>query len=214
MTEVTLETVTSPRLTFEQFLLCATGEAWIQAALENIGTLLIDHAHCEKKAASSALALMYRYPDKVDLCQAMSRLAREELRHFEQVLALMTKMGIKYSHLQPARYAGGLRELIDPSEPQRLIDTLICGAFIEARSAERFAKLIPYLSGEMKIFYSRLLKSEARHYENYLQLATRYSSIAIDRRVSEFAAREAELISTADDIFRFHSGTPLGCVSS
>lgn len=190
----------------QRFLRCATPRQWIDNALQHPAVLLIDHANCEKKAASTALNLIYRYVDRHDLLNRMSRLAREELRHFEQVIALMKKRSVDYVHLSSARYASGLREGIRTHEPARLVDTLIVGAFIEARSCERFAALAPELDSELQAFYLSLLKSESRHFEDYLQLAQRYSPEPIDDRVAFFAEREAALILEPDVEFRFHSG--------
>lgn len=191
------------------FLACETPDSWIQAALHNQDILLIDHAHCEKKAASTAMNLMFRYVERVDLLNKMSRLAREELIHFEQVLAIMEDRGIVYDHMSPARYAGGMRQHVRTSEPGRLIDLLIIGAFIEARSCERFAKLAPFLDDELAKFYRSLLKSEGRHYQDYLGLAEEYAGEPIDERVAFFRDAERELIETSDDEFRFHSGAPI-----
>lgn len=188
------------------FLLCRTPQAWIDNALANQDLLLIDHAHCEKKAASTALSLMYRYVDNADLLHKMSRLAREELRHFEQVLTLMTARGISYHHLTPARYAAGLRAAVRSNDPGRLVDLLVIGAIIEARSCERFATLAPYLDMELSNFYNGLLKSEARHYRDYLALAVQANRGAVDDRVAVFLAIEQELIEQPDSEFRFHSG--------
>jgi len=153
-----------------EFLPCRTPQAWIDAAIQDIPTLLVDHANCEKKAASTALGLMYRYTDNFELLNKMSRLAREELRHFEQVIAIMKKRGIEYRHLTPSRYAGELHKHIRKKEPDRLVDTLIVGAIIEARSCERFYSLIPHLDEDLAKFYESLLKSEARHFEDYLKM--------------------------------------------
>ena len=188
------------------FLPCRTPRAWIDNALANQDLMLIDHAHCEKKAASTALSLMYRYVDNHDLLNRMSRLAREELRHFEQVLAIMKKRGMEYGHLTPARYASGLRSLVRSDDPGRLVDVLIVGAIIEARSCERFAALAPFLDDKLADFYNSLLKSEARHYQDYLKLAEQANGGPVDERVGEFLAIEQELIETPDIEFRFHSG--------
>ena len=188
------------------FLHCATPQAWVENALADQATLLIDHANCEKKAASTALNLIYRYVDKYDLLNKMSKLAREELRHFEQVIALMKRRNIEYVQITSARYASALRESVRTHEPAKLIDTLIVGAFIEARSCERFAKLAPHLDVELQDFYSSLLKSESRHFTDYLKLAERYADEPIDDRVNFFAEREKDLILAPDDTFRFHSG--------
>ncbi|GGO76116.1 tRNA hydroxylase [Marinobacterium nitratireducens] len=190
------------------FLGCETPDSWIQAALEHQDLLLIDHAHCEKKAASTAMSLMFRYVERPDLLNKMSRLAREELIHFEQVLAIMEKRGIVYDHLSPARYAGGLRAEVRTYEPGKLVDTLIVGALIEARSCERFAKLAPHLDSELSKFYRSLLKSEGRHYQDYLGLARDAAGEPIEERIETFRRIENELILSEDDTFRFHSGAP------
>ena len=192
----------------QTFLGVETPDTWIQAALKHQEILLIDHAHCEKKAASTAMTLMFRYVDRVDLLNKMSRLAREELIHFEQVLAIMESRGVVYDHMTPARYAQGMRAQVRTSEPGRLIDVLIIGAFIEARSCERFAKLAPFLDDELAKFYRSLLKSEGRHYQDYLGLAEAYAGAPIDERIAEFKALENALITEPDDEFRFHSGAP------
>lgn len=189
-------------------LLCPTPESWLEKALQNIPTLLIDHANCEKKAASTAMNLMFRYVDRTDLLIKMSQLAREELLHFEQVVGLMAEMEIEYQHLTASGYAAGLRIPIRTHEPARLVDTLIVGAFVEARSCERFAALIPFLQGDLQRFYRSLLKSEYRHYEDYLELAHLYAKEDISDRVEEFAELEKSLIEKPDPEFRFHSGTP------
>ena len=193
----------------QAFLPCPTPDAWVAAALQRDQepTLLIDHANCEKKAAATALALMHRYTDNPVLLNKMSRLAREELRHFEQVIKMMAARDITYEPLSASRYAQGLHKGVRRQEPGRLIDTLIVGALIEARSCERFARLAPELDKELGDFYLSLLKSEARHYSDYLRLA---ESLASNRdladRLEYFRGLEAELVETEDTEFRFHSG--------
>ena len=188
------------------FLPCRTPQQWIDNALANQDLMLIDHAHCEKKAASTALSLMYRYVDNTDLLNKMSRLAREELRHFEQVLSIMKKRGVDYCHLTPARYAAGLRQEVRSEDPGRLVDVLIVGAIIEARSCERFAALAPFLDEKLADFYTSLLKSEARHYQDYLTLAEQAAGEPIAARAEDFLALERALIEDPDQEFRFHSG--------
>jgi|TARA_B110000305_G_C19416661_1_gene628371 tRNA-(ms[2]io[6]A)-hydroxylase len=190
------------------FLACPTPDAWLQEALLHQDLLLIDHANCEKKAAATAMNLMYRHTNKPDLLKKMSQLAREELLHFQQVVEIMQLTGVEYVRLSPSRYAAGLRELIAKEERQQLIDTLIVGAFIEARSAERFAKLAPLLDGDLQKFYRSLLKSEARHFEDYLALARQYSDKDIGLKLEEVAAEEGRLVLEPDEEFRFHSGPP------
>ncbi len=188
------------------FLEGETPDRWVENALENQEIMLIDHAHCEKKAAMTAVNMMHRYPEDAELLMKMSRLAREELRHFEQVLKIMKGRGIAFRKLSAARYASSLREHVRTSDPEKVIDLLIIGAFIEARSCERFAKLAPRLDVELQDFYVSLLKSEARHYQDYLKLARNYAKADLDSRVAFFRARESELIANNDKVFRFHSG--------
>jgi tRNA-(ms[2]io[6]A)-hydroxylase len=191
----------------QAFLRCETPSAWVASALDNQALLLLDHANCEKKAASTALTLMYRYVGDFDMMHKMSRLAREELRHYEQVMALMQKRGISYDQITPCRYASELRKPVRTHEPGRYIDTLIVGAIIEARSCERFAKLAPHLDDELRDFYQSLLKSESRHYEDYLKLARKAAGGKdISDRLDVFLNLEKELIESPDTEFRFHSG--------
>ncbi|PHR64741.1 tRNA-(ms[2]io[6]A)-hydroxylase [Alcanivorax sp.] len=190
------------------FLPCPTPPAWVDWALEHPDILLIDHAHCEKKAASTAINLMFRYVDRPELLDTLSQLAREELLHFEQVVQLMRQRDVTYDHMTPARYAKGMRQHIRTSEPGRLVDTMIVGALIEARSCERFAALAPHVDAELGRYYRYLLKSESRHFEDYLKLAEQYAQGPITERVDFFKAVEQELIETPDDEFRFHSGVP------
>ena len=191
----------------QTFLPCATPDRWIENALENQRVMLVDHANCEKKAASTALSLINRYTDNFELLNKMSRLAREEMRHFEQVIALMKRRKIPYEHVSASRYAAGLRDLARRDDPDKLVDVLIIGAFIEARSCERFALLAPHLDAELEKFYVSLLKSEARHYQDYLKLAkTVAGANSIDDRIDLIAQRERELIESPDTQFRFHSG--------
>ena len=193
----------------QAFLSCPTPREWVEAALENQAVLLVDHANCEKKAASTALNLMYRYVEHPVLLNKLSRLAREELRHFEQVTAIMAKRGVVYPQLSASRYAGELRKSVRGSEPHRLVDTLLVGAIIEARSCERFAALVPVLDKALAEFYASLLKSEARHYADYLQLAqTLVPGENISASLRRLLEREAELIESPDPQFRFHSGVP------
>ena len=178
------ETLLAP---INDFLGCETPKSWIDKAIkpENLAVLLVDHANCEKKAASTALNLIYRYTDNFELLNKMSRLVREEMRHFEQVIKIMKQRDIPYQHISASRYAAGLREVVRKDDPGRLVDVLIVGAFIEARSCERFAKIAPHLDSELKAFYQSLLKSEARHYQDYLALATKASgNESIDQRIA------------------------------
>lgn len=200
----------------DAFLPCATPDAWVAAAScpHQLATLLTDHANCEKKAAATALSLIHRYTDSVALLNKMSRVAREELRHFEQVLKVMQDRGIAYRPLTASRYAQGLHAGVRRQEPGRLVDTLIVGALIEARSCERFARIAPHLDAKLGEFYQSLLKSEARHFNDYLRLANIAAGADdIDERIAIFSALECDLIEEPDSEFRFHSGVPINSLS-
>ncbi|HZX18318.1 MAG TPA: tRNA isopentenyl-2-thiomethyl-A-37 hydroxylase MiaE [Pseudomonas sp.] len=192
-----------------EFLGCRTPDAWITAALADQQTLLIDHKNCEFKAASTALSLMAKYSTYVDLLNAMSRLAREELVHHEQVLRIMKRRKIGLRPVSAARYASGLRKVVRTHEPHKLVDTLVVGAFIEARSCERFEALVPHLDEELGKFYFGLLKSEARHFQNYLKLAYQYGDERdVNQAIERVRVAEQELIESPDTEMRFHSGVP------
>jgi tRNA-(ms[2]io[6]A)-hydroxylase len=196
-----------------------TPASWLRWAAAMPEVLLIDHANCEKKAASTALALMFAYAEDLELTAKMSRLAREELRHYEQVVKLIRTLDIEPRRLAPGRYAEGLRRLVAKSEPQREIDLMICGALIEARSCERFARLAAHLaarrdtgqdirsdtrpdtrlSGALRALFESLHHAEARHYQLYLDLARRAAARAaagagpgLAREVLPFDARVEE----------------------
>ena len=188
-----------------------TPEAWLAAAGERIPELLLDHANCELKAASTALGFLYRYPERTALAQRMSRLAREELRHFEQVRTIMDDMQVPFERLTASRYAAGLRDAVRNEEPLKLLDMLLVGALIEARSCERFARLAPWLPKRLARFYGGLLASESRHFEHYLGFALTESGVSqteLDERLAELKVIEAVLITAPDSRFRFHSGPP------
>jgi len=188
------------------FLKCRTPDAWVKTAIANVDLLLIDHANCEKKAASTALSLMYKYDNDPVLLHKMSRLAREELRHFERVLDILMARNITMKPMEPGRYAKSLFQKARTHEPAKQLDTLIIGAIIEARSCERFAKVAPLLDDELNQFYCHLLKSEARHFNDYLELAKAIDKNDALARVDFFTAIEAELITSKDERFYFHSG--------
>jgi tRNA-(ms[2]io[6]A)-hydroxylase len=198
--------------TFSHPLLrAATPAAWTAQACAHPDVLLIDHANCEKKAASTALALMFAYAEDLELTDKMSRLAREELRHYEQVAKLIGALKIAPRRLAPGRYAMQLRRLVASEEPAREMDLMICGAFIEARSCERFAALGAATVSPLDDLFRGLHEAEARHYQLYLDLAARAAAragLSLEQRIAAFAAREAQLITEPDPVFRFHSGPP------
>jgi tRNA-(ms[2]io[6]A)-hydroxylase len=191
-------------------LQAATPERWFEVACDRWRELLVDHANCEKKAASTALSLIFAYAEDLQLTDRLSRLAREELRHFEQVQKLMRELDVPFMRLAPSRYAEGLRRAVRAKEPGRLIDLLICGALIEARSCERFEGLAPRLPAPLGAFYAGLAHSESRHRELYLRLVDqRAARDEWNERLRTIGAAEAELATASDRMFRFHSGRPV-----
>ena len=191
------------------FLPCATPESWLQKALENQSMLLINHCYLEQCAARTAVTLINRYPEKTALLGKMSKLAREELVHFERVLKLLKKRDITYKAHKPSRYMGLLQVNVRKVEPFKFIDTMLMGAFVEARSCERFYRLAPLLDDELSNFYTSLLQSEARHFEDYLTLAKAVTDKqTLDERIEFFRDIEKEAILSEDAQFRFHSGIP------
>lgn len=195
-------------LPMDSILRAPTPEAWVAAAVERWREMLVDHANCEKKAASTALSLMFAYPEDHALAMALSRLAREELRHFEQVQKMMLTLGVEFERQSPSRYASGLRSTIRSSEPGRKLDLLLSGALIEARSSERFRLLSGRLQKPLGDFYATLERSEARHFQLYVNLARAEAPDRWQERLVTLAEREAQLATEADAEFRFHSGPP------
>jgi tRNA-(ms[2]io[6]A)-hydroxylase len=198
--------------TLKAFLQVTTPDTWLQHAALNIELLLLDHAHCERKAAGTALGLISKYPEKHELVKLMSPLAREELLHFEKVLDIMKSRSIPYGPLQPSEYASTLhKQVTNKDGMERLCDQLIIGAIIEARSCERFHAIVPYLSdSELARFYTTLVKSESRHFKEYLELVLLYGEeMDINQRISDFLAIENGFILSEEPIFRFHSGIPI-----
>ncbi|MGM9454170.1 tRNA-(ms[2]io[6]A)-hydroxylase [Legionella bozemanae] len=191
------------------FLQVKTPQVWLDFAANHIPLLLIDHAHCERKAAATAINFISKYPEKKELVEVMSPLAREELLHFEKVINLMTQKGIQFCPLQPSGYATHMhKQVTSRNVLQRLCDQLIIGAIIEARSCERFHAIIPYLDDQdLAKFYTTLIRSEARHFEDYLRLAKLYGG-DIEQRLSLFLSLENNFILATDAVFRFHSGIP------
>ncbi len=184
-----------------------TDEEWISRARVDLEDVLIDHAHCEKKAASTAVGLLFRYPERRELLEPLAALAREELAHFTEVLRHLDRLGIAYRRLRPSPYAGRLLEAVRDEEPERLIDTLLCLALIEARSCERMKLLAGALDDpELRALYSGLLASEARHHQIYVDLAC--AVVAPDQvraRLLELSEHESRVIGTPAFMTRMHA---------
>lgn len=193
------------------FLGAKTSKAWLQAAMADMQTIIQDHANCEKKAAGTAMNLIFRYEFAYDLQCKLAQLIREEMLHYEQVIKLMHERGQAWRHLPAGRYAKGMLKHKRTHEPAAMVDVLIIGAFIEARSCERFAALAAVIEDQrLARYYRYLLKSESRHFEDYLQLAQAVNPAQdITERIEFFREVEAELIRSPDSELRFHSGVPV-----
>jgi len=190
-----------------KFLQQPTSEAWVQQAIANLNTILLDHSHCERKAAGVALNLMFRYPSSQVLVRKLTAIAREELEHFEQVNQWLERLNIPLAPLSAPPYAAGLKAQIRPTEPERMLDSLLISALIEARSHERLGLLANHLpQPQLAQFYRSLMASEARHYGVYWILATTYFDPAIvQARLEALAQVESNLLSTLHPEPRIHS---------
>ncbi|MDJ1175544.1 tRNA-(ms[2]io[6]A)-hydroxylase [Roseofilum capinflatum] len=190
-----------------KFLQQPTSEAWVEQAIANLNTILLDHSHCERKAAGVALNLMFRYPSSQVLVRKLTAIAREELEHFEQVNQWLERLNIPLAPLSAPPYAAGLKAQIRPTEPERMLDSLLISALIEARSHERLGLLANHLpQPQLAQFYRSLMASEARHYGVYWILATTYFDPAIvQARLEALAQVESNLLSTLHPEPRIHS---------
>lgn len=184
-----------------------TEEGWVERALDAMPEILLDHAHCEKKAASTAVNLIFRYPQHVVLMRPLSELAREELEHFEQVLTMLESRALEYRRQRPSPYAGKLMTIVRATEPERLLDTLLCCALIEARSCERMKILAARLQDrELEALYTSLLACEARHHRTYVDLAEAiFDPTEVSKRLAEVSAHEAAVIDDAPLEPRLHN---------
>ena len=184
-----------------------TSDAWIKLALSNPVEILIDHAHCERKAAGVAIQLMFRYPSEQILAEILSPIAREELEHFEKIFYFLKDLGYHIKALKPPPYGSELVKSVRKEEPYRMLDSLLIAGLIEARSHERLSILA--LNSENKTFkelYESLLESEARHFGIYWKLAkTKFSKSETSKRLKELAIIESEILSETYYLPRVHS---------
>jgi tRNA-(ms[2]io[6]A)-hydroxylase len=189
----------------------ATDPSWATRALANLGEILLDHAHCEKKAASTAVSLLFRYPERPALAVPLARLAREELAHFEEVLDAMRARGLEFRRQPPSPYAARLMSAVRTHEPARLLDTLLCCALIEARSCERMQLLAGALDDPgLARLYRGLLACEARHFDTYVDLARALALVPeaeLQARLAELAAHEAAVLEDPPGAPRLHAAT-------
>jgi tRNA 2-(methylsulfanyl)-N6-isopentenyladenosine37 hydroxylase len=185
-----------------------TSSKWLPRARSHLGEVLLDHAHCEKKAAGAAVKLLFSYPHYRFLQEPLADLAREELEHFQQVLAHLDARGIRYETIRPSPYGMALHALTRRDEPDRLVDILLISALIEARSCERFKLLAAGVEDDvLEEFYSSLLACEARHHGVYVELAAQLvDPSALEARLTELAVHEAEIVARPCDWVRLHAG--------
>ena len=191
-----------------------TGAAWLALAQQRIPELLSDHASCEKKAASMAITMMKYFHTYPKILSKLSKIAREELVHYEQVLKLLDRLDIRFKPNPACRYARALWLNVDPEKSNRLIDQLMICAIIEARSCERFEKLAPILPEPLSSYYQRLYLAERRHAMVYLDFAREITNEAhMQSRLDRLLDIEGQMITQVEDVFRFHSGVPSKCLS-
>jgi tRNA 2-(methylsulfanyl)-N6-isopentenyladenosine37 hydroxylase len=190
-----------------RFLQQPTQPAWIEQALAHLNTILLDHSHCERKAAGVALNLMFRYPSSAKLVRSLTAIAQEELEHFEQVNQILDQRNIPLAPLAPPPYGASLNKQIRKEEPDRMLDSLLVSGLIEARSHERLGLLATHCEDqELAKFYRALMASEARHYGVYWALAdTYFERSRITQRLEELAEVESEILSTLYPQPRIHS---------
>ena len=184
-----------------------TDPDWLSRVEQHLADVLIDHAHCEKKAAGVAMNLMFAYVEDVELVRALEPIVVEELEHFRMVLDLLERRGIAFRRLKPGPYGRRLNDLVRKHEPERAVDRLLVAAIIEARSCERFALLRDGLEDrELAQFYGGLFESEARHHSIYVRLAEHFASAgAVHGRLKELAEQEAQIVAQCDWPVRVHS---------
>jgi tRNA 2-(methylsulfanyl)-N6-isopentenyladenosine37 hydroxylase len=180
---------------------------WLAQVDAHLDDVLVDHAHCEKKAAGVAMNLLFSYVDHVGLARAMTEIVNEELEHFRLVLDLLERRGIAFRKLAPSSYGQRLHAQIRRDEPARAVDRLLIAGLIEARSCERFSLLADHVTDpELRDFYHGLFESEARHHSTYVRLACDFApEDEVRGRLHDLAAEEAAIIDRGDPFARMHS---------
>ena len=184
-----------------------TTERWLAQVDADLESVLIDHAHCEKKAAGVAMSLMFAYPGRAELCRELAEIVVEELDHFRQVLDLLESRSIAFRALRASNYGRQLNDLVGKQDPQRAVDRLLVASLIEARSCERFSLLAEHVADrELADFYRSLFESEARHHSTYVRMAKQFApDDVVTARLDQLAAEEAAIIARGDTVARMHS---------
>src|SRR5262245_46637462 len=177
-----------------------TSDRWLAQVDSHLDDILIDHAHCEKKAAGTALNLIFHYVEDQELCREMAFIVNEELEHFQMVIDLLNRRGIRFRRLKPSSYGRELNDLCRKQEPDRAVDRLLVAGIIEARSCERFHVLAEHVQDpELRTFYAGLFESEARHHTTYTRLAKHFApEEKVMARLDELAAQEAAIIDRGE----------------
>jgi tRNA-(ms[2]io[6]A)-hydroxylase len=184
-----------------------TSDRWLRQVDLHLDEILIDHAHCERKAAAMAMSLLTSYIEKRELCRAMTEIVHEELEHFHLVVDLLDRRGIRFRRQKPSTYGRRLQDLVRKQEPQRAVDRTLIAGLIEARSCERFDLLRKHMQDrELADFYDSLFESEARHHTTYVRIAKLFTDdAAVHQRLRELAMQEADIIAVGDEFPRMHS---------
>jgi tRNA-(ms[2]io[6]A)-hydroxylase len=189
-------------------LKAATRDRWLEQVKTHLNEILVDHAHCEKKAAATAMNLIVSYSGaRPQICGELAEIVVEELEHFRLVLDILDERGIRFTSQKPGRYGRKLNDLVRPSEPARAIDRLLVASLIEARSCERFALLRDHVDDRrLAEFYGSLFESEARHHATYVRMAGCFGEEReIRSRLDELSGLEADIIRVGDPLPRMHS---------
>jgi len=184
-----------------------TDSSWFEQVDAHLDEVLIDHAHCEKKAAGTALNLIFHYVEDIELCREMTQIVNEELEHFHMVIELLERRGIRFRRLRPSQYGNKLHALVRKTEPERAVDRLLVAGLIEARSCERFQALARHVDDpELAEFYRSLFESEARHHTTYTRLANHFApEEVVNRRLEELYDAEAAIMAQREPLARMHS---------
>ena len=187
----------------------SSSDRWLKQVDSNLEEILIDHAHCEKKAAGTAMNLMFAYVDNLELCREMTEIVNEELEHFHMVIEILQRRNIEFRRIRPSNYGRQLNDLVRSGEPNRAVDRMLVACLIEARSCERFDFLRKHMEDkdqELADFYGSLFESEARHHTTYVRIAKFFASDeVVKERLNELSALEAEIIAVGDKLPRMHS---------
>ncbi|MEE2769475.1 MAG: tRNA isopentenyl-2-thiomethyl-A-37 hydroxylase MiaE [Pseudomonadota bacterium] len=195
---------------YKDVLKTQTADIWLQKAVKNTDLLLIDHAHCERKAAQNAMTLIFKFPNLTNMVTKLSKIVREEMVHFEKILSFLKQKNISFRGLKSGGYATFLAKHICIDDPtKRLVDQLLIASIIEARSCERLGLLAPLLPKTIGHYYAKLHEAESRHCTIFIDLANTICEGDVFERLEFFSNQESLWLAKKDPCFRFHSGMPI-----